>query len=634
MFLNNVHTRIRYVFCLVIVCLLIVIFRVFYIQVFKYSELSTLAENLWSRNLPVSANRGKIIDRNGKILAENITSTSLVVVPNQIKNKEVTAEKVAEILNADYDEILKHFNANVSIERVKPDGENLEYKTADKINELNIDGLYLLKESQRYYPYDNLLSHTLGYVGSDNQGLSGLELIYDEYLMGSDGSIKYFSDGQGNKLELAEIYEEPVDGITMQLSIDLELQLAIENELDNVVSKYDPKSATIIAMDPNTGEILGMSSRPNFDSNNYQNYSTEVINRNLSIWSTFEPGSTFKIVTLAASVEEKTVDLFKDSYYDSGSIDVAGTKLHCWKNGGHGQESYLEVVQNSCNTGFVSMGNKLGTKNLMKYVKKFGFGEKTGIDLNGESNGILFDVNSMGPLETATTSFGQGISVTPIQQITAVSAAINGGKLYSPYLVTTFLDSETNSVIDTVDPVLKRQVISKDSSDLVRYALETVVAYGTGANAYIENYRVGGKTGTAQKVVNGKYSDTEYILSFIGFMPADNPELILYVAIDSPKNVVQYGGTVSAPVARNIFTSAIDIFDFPQSSEVLEKEYTWLDTKYIKLPCVEGLNTDEAVKLLKGFKIEYSGYGDDVFYQSPKCNSYVAEGSTVLLQLN
>ena len=415
MFFNEIHTRIRYVFLIVILILIIAIGKVFYIQVFAYNKLNTLAESLWSRKLPISADRGEIIDRNGVVLATNITTTSLVVIPNQIIDKEDAAKKISEILNCNYEDLLAHFSKKTSIERVHPEGRQLDYETAEKIDELNIDGVYLVKESKRYYPYDNLLSHILGYVGIDNQGLSGLELYYNEYLTGEDGSIKYFSDGKGHKLELAEIYETPTSGVTLQLTIDIELQQAVENELDNAMSKYDAESAIAIAMDPDTGEILAMSSRPNFDPNNYQNYSTEVINRNLPIWMTFEPGSTFKIITLTSAIEEKMINIFEDRYTDTGAITVDGATLHCWKHGGHGDQSYLEVVENSCNPGFVNLGLKLGKDTLMNYIKEFGFGEKTGIDLNGEGTGILFDLEKMGNVELATTAFGQGISVTPIQ---------------------------------------------------------------------------------------------------------------------------------------------------------------------------------------------------------------------------
>ena len=633
MFHNTIHTRIRFVFLMVLLIFMVIIFRVFYIQVFSYKKLSNLAESLWSRKLPITADRGKILDRNGKELATNITTTSLVLIPNQIKDKENTAKKISDILGSDYNDMLKHVSKKTSIERVHPEGRRLSYDIASKIDSLNLDGVYLVKESKRYYPYNNLLSHVLGYVGIDNQGLSGIELYYDKYLTGEDGAIKYFSDGKGNKLELEEVYEAPTPGIDIMLTIDLDLQLAVERELDNVVSMYNPEHALIMAMDPNSGEILAMSSRPNFDSNNYKNYNTETINRNLPIWMMYEPGSTFKITTLSASVNEGVVNLFEDHFYDSGSIHVDGARIKCWKAGGHGDQTYLQVVENSCNPGFVSLGQKLGKEKLMEYIKNFGFGKKTGIDLNGESSGILFDVDKMGPVETATTAFGQGISVTPIQQITAVSSAINGGTLYKPYIVSSYLEPETNNIILKTEKTKVRSVISSESSKLVRYTLESVVANGTGRNAYIENYRVGGKTGTAQKVSDGKYMVGNYIVSFMGFMPADNPKIVVYVAIDNPKGITQYGGTVAAPIAKNVLKSAIDIFNIKPSKEGMTREYTWLDTKYVMLPNVVGMNIDDAKKILKGFKVEYSGTGNNVIYQSPEENYFVKEGSTVKIML-
>ena len=634
LFFNEIHTRIRYIFLVVAVVLIIAIAKVFYIQVFAYDKLSTLAESLWSRELPISADRGEIVDRNGVVLATNITTTSLVVIPNQIVDKEDAAKKLSDILGSDYDDMLEHLSKKTSIERVHPEGRQLDYETAEKIDALKIDGVYLVKESKRYYPYGDLLSHVLGYVGIDNQGLSGLELMFDDYLTGEDGSIKYFSDGKGHKLELAEIYEAPTSGITLELTIDIELQQAVENELDNAMSKYDADSAIAIAMDPNTGEVLAMASRPNFDSNNYQDYSTEVINRNLPIWMTFEPGSTFKIITLSAAIEEGLVNIFEDRYTDSGAITVDGATLHCWKHGGHGDQSYLEVVENSCNPGFVNLGLKLGKETLMSYIDKYGFGEKTGIDLNGEGTGILFDVADMGNVELATTAFGQGISVTPIQQVRAVSAVVNGGTLYTPYIVKNFLESETDTIVKSVETKKVDNVISTETSEIVRYALESVVAKGSGHNAYIENYRIGGKTGTAQTVENGVYSDSKYILSFIGFMPADDPEVVVYVAVQNAKNVVQYGGTVAAPIARNIFLSAIDILEIEADTEGIPKEYTWLDTKYVIVPDTTGMTLDEAKATLKGFNIEYSGSGETIVYQSPEGGMYVKEGGTVVLMLN
>lgn len=624
----------RFTLIIIILLFTIMIIRVFYLQVFKTKDLNKLANSLWSRNLPLLADRGKIYDRNGIVLADNITTTSLVVVPVQIKNKEKVAKDLSEILNTDYKNIYSHLSKKTSIERIHPEGRRLSYELAEKISKLNYDGVYLLKESKRYYPYDNTLSHVLGYVGIDNQGLSGIELSYDNYLKGTDGGVKYYSDGKGNRLELSEVYDEPINGNNIYLTIDMNIQLAAERELDNIVEKYNPEQALILVMDPNTAEIIAMSSRPNFNSNNYQNYDLETINRNLPIWATYEPGSTFKIITLASAINEKKVNLFEDHYYDGGSITVENARIKCWKRGGHGSETFLQVVENSCNPGFVVLGQRLGTELLYDYLQKFGFGKKTGIDLNGESSGIMFKLDRMGPVETATTAFGQGISVTPIQQVTGVSAAINGGNLYKPYIVKSINEGETNSTILLNKPNKIRTVISSETSDLVRYALESVVANGTGKNAYIENYRVGGKTGTAQKVKDGKYLIGNYIVSFIGFFPADKPDYVVYVAIDNPKGITQYGGTVSAPIAKNMILSIIDYKNYPKINADKTREYTWLDQKYVKIPDVIGMNLKEAKNVLKSFSIEYSGTGETIIEQSPDGNTFIKENSIVKLMLN
>ena len=304
-----------------------------------------------------------------------------------------TTQKLAEILGVSYEDMYKHVSKKTSIERVHPEGRQLSYETADKIKNLKLDGVYLVKESKRSYPYDTYLAHTLGFVGVDNQGLSGIELTYDKYLTGEDGAIKYYSDAKGNRLKLNEVYEQPQDGMNITLTINNEIQSSLERELDNAVTKYDPDRAIGIVMDPNNGEILAMSARPNFSPSNYQDYSLEEINRNLPIWATYEPGSTFKIITLATALEEGKVDLDKDTYNDSGSIKVENATLHCWKHGGHGHETFLQVVENSCNPGFVVLGQRLGKNKLFEYIDKFGFGKKTGIDLNGEGTGIIFDLN-------------------------------------------------------------------------------------------------------------------------------------------------------------------------------------------------------------------------------------------------
>ena len=541
MFYQDKHFRMRLVVLFVTLLLIAIILKVFYIQVFQYQKLNSLANDLWQRNLPITPDRGLILDRNGKVLASNITTTSLYLVPNQIKNKEEVAKTLSEILNVSYEEMYKHVSKKTSIERVHPEGRQLSFEIADKINSYNYDGVYLLKEAKRYYPYNDLLSHVLGYVGIDNQGLSGLELKYDKELTGTSGSIKYYSDAKGNRLAKAEEYKEAISGNNVYLTIDLDLQQSVERELDNAVAKYDPEHALAIAMNPKTGEILAMASRPSYNPNDYKTYTQEVLSRNLPIWMTYEPGSTMKITTLSAAINEGVVNLFTDTFYDSGSVNVDGATIHCWKAGGHGAQTFLNVVENSCNPGFVNLGFRLGKEKLFKYIKDFGFGEKTGIDLTGEATGILFNLDKVGNVELATTAFGQGVSVTPIQQVISVSAAVNGGTLYQPYIVKKVENSISKETISEVNPKAIRQVITKESSKLVRFALENVVAHGSGRNAYIENYRIGGKTGTAQKVNNGRYMVGNYILSFIGFLPADDPEIVLYIAVDNPKGVTQYG---------------------------------------------------------------------------------------------
>ncbi len=633
MFYQDKHFRIRLVVLFVTLLLIAVILKVFYIQVFQYQKLNSLANDLWQRNLPITPDRGLILDRNGKVLASNITTTSLYLVPNQIKNKEEVAKTLSEILEVPYDEMYKHVSKRTSIERVHPEGRQLSFEIADKINSYNYDGIYLLKEAKRYYPYNDLLSHVLGYVGIDNQGLSGLELKYNEELTGTSGSIKYYSDAKGNRLNKAEEYKEAISGNNVYLTIDLDLQQSVERELDNAVAKYNPEHALAIAINPKTGEILAMASRPSYNPNEYQTYTQEVLSRNLPIWMTYEPGSTMKITTLSAAINEGVVNLFTDTFFDSGSINVDGATIHCWKSGGHGAQTFLNVVENSCNPGFVNLGFRLGKEKLFKYIKDFGFGEKTGIDLTGEAKGILFDLDRVGNVELATTAFGQGISVTPIQQVRSVSAAVNGGTLYQPYIVKRVENATTKETISEVNPTVIRQVITEESSKLVRFALENVVAHGSGRNAYIENYRIGGKTGTAQKVNNGRYMVGNYILSFIGFLPADDPEIVLYVAVDNPKGVTQYGGVVAAPIAKAIFSSYIEMNNVPKSKDTIPKTYNWLDTKYSILPNVIGKTIKEANNILKDYKIEYSGEGNKVIYQSPEPEYYVSDGSTVKLML-
>lgn len=633
MFIKNINKRIKIMLLLFGFILLMVIFKVFYVQVFDYKKLSNLASDLWSRNLPIEASRGKILDRNGIVLADNVTTTSLVLVPNQIKNKKEVTKELAKILNVSYNEMKKHVFKNTSIERVHPLGRRLSYEVADKIEALKFDGVYLLKEAKRYYPYKTLLAHVLGYVGIDNQGLSGLELQYDKYLTGEAGAIKYFSDAKGNKLTLSDVYVKPQDGMNLQLTIDINIQKSVERELDNVVNMMNPDMALAVVMNPKTGEVLAMSSRPTFDPNNYKNYSSEVLSRNLPIWASYEPGSTQKIITTAASIEEKVIDIYNEHFFDSGGVTVDGARIRCWKAGGHGDQTFLQVLQNSCNPGFVLMGERLGKEKLFSYLDLFGFGQKTGIDLNGEGKGIIFPLSRVGNVELATTAFGQGISVTPIQQITAISAVLNGGNLLKPYVLASVLEPETGNVMYQNKKTVVRKTISKETSKTMRYALETVVALGGGKAAYIDGYRIGGKTGTAQKVKDGAYLVNNYIMSFVGIVPSNDPEAVLYIAIDNPKNTALLSSYTTTPIARRILLDIIDALDIKKQESGVEKDWQWDDKVYYEVPNVIGKDKKEAKEILEHFKVEYSKTGSKVISQSPKAGERLEDGGTITLLL-
>lgn len=633
MFFKKIDERIKITFLVMLILFIFIILRVFYIQVFDYKKLNEYASDLWSRDLPIEANRGLILDRNGVVLADNLTTTSLVLIPNQIKEKEKATEELSKILNVSYAEMKKHVYKKTSIERVHPEGRRLSYDIAEKISNLKLDGVYLVKEAKRYYPYGNLLSHSLGYVGIDNQGLSGLELEYDEYLTGKSGAIKYFSDAKGNKLNVSDVYVEPQDGMNLYLTIDINIQKSIERELDNIVDMFSPDMALAVVMNPKTGEILGMGSRPDYNPNTYQKYSQDVLSRNLPVWSSYEPGSTFKIITMATSVEEKIIDIENDHFYDSGSVNVDGSVLKCWKAGGHGDQTFLQVLQNSCNPGFVKLGQMLGKERLFSYIKKFGFGEKTGVDLNGEGQGILFPLERVGNVELSTTAFGQGVSVTPIQQVTAVSAVVNGGYLYKPYIVKSIAEKETNSIIQETSKTLVRKVISSETSAIMRHALESVVAKGGGKAAYIEGYRIGGKTGTAQKVKDGRYMVGNYIMSFMSVVPSNDPEAVFYLAIDNPKNTALLSSYTTTPIARRILLDIIDALDIKPQEEGMEKDLEWTDKIMYQVPNVVGKSVKDAKKLLSNFTIEYSGTGETVISQSPAANTKLEDRGTVRLLL-
>ncbi|MGD7008521.1 stage V sporulation protein D [Metabacillus sp. 84] len=626
----TVRKRLAAVFLIGVLVFAVIDVRLGYVQFVLGNKLTAGAKDLWSRNLPFEPERGEILDRNGEKLATNISAPTVYAVPRQVENPAEAASKLAPVLNMTTKKAYDFLTMNEMIVTLKPEGRKISHEKAGEVRALGLKGVYIGEDSKRYYPNGSYLSHVLGFAGIDNQGLLGLEAYYDDELKGEKGFVKFYSDAKGKRMpNEADDYRPPVDGQTLKLTIDSKVQTIIERELDLAQAQYNPDGMIAIAMNPKNGEILGMSSRPDFDPASYQDVEPIVYNRNLPVWSTYEPGSTFKIITLAAALEEQKVDLEHDHFHDPGSVEVAGARLKCWKRGGHGSQSFLEVVQNSCNPGFVELGQRLGKEKLFKYIKEFGFGQKTGIDLQGEGRGILFNIDRVGPVEQATTAFGQGVSVTPIQQVAAVSAAVNGGVLYTPYIAKEWVDPITGEIISRTTPQGKRRVISEETSKQIRYALESVVAAGTGRNAFVEGYRVGGKTGTAQKVSNGVYLKNNFIVSFIGFAPADNPELVVYVAVDNPKGTVQFGGTVAAPIVGNIMRDSLPEMGVKPRKDQIEKVYKWGDTKKVEVPNLLGMELDELREQLINVKFDVAGSGNAVVQQSPAAGTKVNEGSAI-----
>lgn len=627
--------RLRLIFAAFILFGVIVFIRLFYVQVIQHDKLTELAKTNWDREIPFTSERGEITDRNGEVIVTNELAPTLYFMPTQNDNIEEASNQIADVLNLDAKRLFEKMNSKSYLVKLAPEAKNISYEQAVKIQELKIDGLYSGVDYDRSYPYGNLLSRLVGFTGYDSQGLAGIEYQYDKLLTSKDAAIKLFTDAKGKALpHVNDEWREGKQGATVGLTIDLEVQKVIERELSQAMTKYNAEQALAIAMNPKTGEILALSSYPTYDPSKFEEVESSIYNRNLPVWMTYEPGSTFKIITLSAAVEENVVDLEKDTYFDKGYTMVEGVRLRCWKRDGHGEETFLQVVENSCNPGFIELGQRVGADKLMKYIKNFGFGKTTGSNIAGEASGILFSEEAFGPVEHATTSFGQGISVTPIQQVQAVAAAVNGGKLFTPYVVSKVYNPESGEVVIEKKPNLKRNVVSEETSKIVRDALESVVANGSGRAAYRDGLRIGGKTGTAQKVENGRYKDGDYIVSFIGFAPANDPEVVVYVAVDSPKGELVFGSTIVAPIVGQIIEDIAPILGIEKDREgQLEKQYRWGDKITERVPDLVGVPVNEIMELEYPYQIEVHGEGETVKAQLPEPESVLELDGTLHLYL-
>ncbi|MCH4284823.1 MULTISPECIES: penicillin-binding transpeptidase domain-containing protein [Bacillota] len=629
---GKVKKRISLIFLCTIMIFCCILGKLGYEQIFHHEDIMEKALSLWEREFTIAGLRGSILDKNGNVLAHDIPSTSVMVVPAQIKDPDATAEKLSEILGADKAKIKATISKHVSTQKIQPEGRLISDDKAKKLEAMDLDGVYLVQDSLRNYPNNNYLAQVLGFTGIDNQGLAGLELQYNDILTAKSGALHIPFDAKGHNVDLyQENYEAPGRGMNVKLTIDSNIQDVLEREINNLVKKYSPKSALALAMDPNTGEVLAMVSKPDFDPNHYQDYSSDVYNRNLPIWMSYEPGSTFKSVIFSSALELNLFDMYKDTYMDKGYEMVGGARIKSWKAGGHGLQTFLQVLENSSNPGFVEISRRMGLDNEYAYVKKFGFGEKTGIDLPGESSGIMFKKEAMGEVEQATVAFGQGLSVTPIQLVTAFSAIVNGGTLYKPYITKSVNDPITNEVIMEQKPTVNRRVISEDTSKKMRYALESVVANGGGKPAYMEGYKIGGKTGTAQKAENGVYSSTNYVLSFLSAAPIDNPKIVLYIAADSPKNDVLYGGTVIAPIAKACYEDILPYLGVKKTKDQIPKKLIWPETENIKVQDFVGKKKKDVTQ--EGVTFTFIGEGDTVMEQMPEAGTTLGEQGEVWIYL-
>lgn len=563
---NKTHHRGKIAILCLLSCLAMVglMGRLFFLMVFRSEHYSAMAQDLHERERTIKAARGNIIDANGVVIATNRTVCTISVIHNQIKDPDTVVTVLSEELGIEEEAIRKKVEKYSSREIVKT---NVDKALGDKIRTYHLAGVKVDEDYKRYYPYDSLASKVLGFTGGDNQGIIGLEVKYEDYLKGMNGTILTMTDAAGIEIENAfEDRVEPIAGNDLHISLDVNIQKYAEQAAYQVMEKKGAKRVSVIIMNPKNGEIMAMVNAPEFNLNEpfTLNYETEeavsgkekqeLLNqmwRNTCINDTYEPGSTFKIITAAAGLEEGVVRL-EDTFSCPGFRVVEDRKIRCHKVGGHGGETFLQGAMNSCNPVFIDVGQRLGVDAYYKYFTQFGLKGKTGVDLPGEAATIMHKKENMGLVELATVSFGQSFQITPMQLITTVSSIINGGNRITPHFGVNAVN-EDGDVIHTFEYPVQKGIVSEETSETMRFILEKVVSEGSGKKAALEGYRIGGKTATSEKLPR---SLKRYISSFIGFAPANDPQVIALITIDEPVGIY-YGGTIAAPVVADIFKNIL-----------------------------------------------------------------------------
>ena len=568
----------------VFICAALILFgligRLVWLMIFDAEYYQELAQDLHEREREIKAARGEIVDRNGVVLATNRTVCTISVIHSQIEDADLVTEVLCSELGLEEDKVREKVEKVSSMEKIQT---NVDKETGDRIREYDLAGVKVDEDYKRYYPFDDLASRVLGFTGGDNQGIIGLEVKYEDYLKGTNGTILTVTDARGVELDgVAEDRIEPVAGETLQVSLDYNMQAYCQQAAENVMVEKQAEAVSILLMNPQNGEIYAMVNVPEFDLNNPYDLNTGVDEESLSdeelqnqlnqMWrnrcinDTYEPGSTFKIITASACLEEGVVSL-DDTFVCPGYRIVEDRKIRCHKVGGHGQETFVQGIQNSCNPVFMDIGLRLGADRFYDYFEKFGLLKLTNVDLPGEAGTIMHKKEDIGTVELATMTFGQSFQVTPIQMAVTVSSIINGGTRVTPHVGTAVLD-ENGEKVKTFDYDTEKGVVSEETSETMQMLLESVVSEGTGKNAYIEGYSIGGKTATSQTLPR---SANKYISSFIGFAPADDPQILGIVIIHDPKGVY-YGGTIAAPVLRNIYDNVLPYLG-------IEKNQTMVYTK-------------------------------------------------------